>query len=256
MPRVIGHFNHWPIEESRAISLGNRKIGLGLMGFADALMLLGMRYDSDKALVFADKLSEFLQRSAHRASAALSRERGSFPYWKGSVWDTDHHSPMRNATCTTIAPTGSISIIAQCSSGIEPIYSVVLKRVALNGSEFTQIHPFFEALGTRQGWMTERVRESLLSGESVHIIKEIPPALASLFTGAHQISPQWHVRMQVAFQAHTDNAVSKTVNLPPHATVQDVESVFKLAYALGSKGITVYRDRSRPGQVLSAINRR
>lgn len=243
--------NYWPIPEIREMSLGNRKIGLGIMGFADALVLLGIRYDSDEAVMLADKLGNSIQTAAHKASETLARERGSFPNWKGSVWDREYHKPMRNAACSTIAPTGSISIIAGCSSGIEPIYKTACKRLALDSSEFIQIHPLLERVGTEQGWMTDEVRAKLRSGEPANKIKEIPRELSDVLITAHEISPQWHVRMQAAFQTHIDNAVSKTVNLPAQATIQDVDRIFKLAYKLGCKGITVYRDNCRPKQVLS-----
>ncbi|MFC1762649.1 adenosylcobalamin-dependent ribonucleoside-diphosphate reductase [Planctomycetota bacterium] len=246
--------SHWPIEEIQEKSLGNRKIGLGLMGFADALILLKIRYDSDDAITMAEKLGKFIQSTSHAASESLAQERGNFPNWPGSIWDTEHHVSMRNATCTTIAPTGSISIIAECSSGIEPIYSVVCKRRALDGSEFMQIHPLLRDLGTTQGWMTEHVRERLLSGKPTNKINDIPSSLSEVLVTAHQISPQWHVHMQNAFQSHIDNAVSKTVNLPVNATTQDVDAIFKLAYQQKSKGITVYRDSSRPNQILSKVN--
>jgi len=245
--------NHWPIPEIRDMSLGNRKIGLGVMGFGDTLVLLGIRYDSDEAVDFAKRLSRFIQDKAHHASKRLAQQRGCFPNWHGSVWDTEHHTPMRNATCTTVAPTGSISLIAECSSGIEPIFKPACKRRALDGAEFIQLHPLLERLGTEQGWMNPRVRARLISGTEPDEICEIPRKLAEVLVTAHEIAPEWHVRMQAAFQAHVDNAVSKTVNLPAHAMVKDVDKIFKLAYESRCKGVTVYIDNSRENQVLSAI---
>ena len=243
--------NHWPIPEIQEVSLGNRKIGLGVMGFADAAVLLGIRYDSDEAVEFAGRLSRFIQEKAHQASQKLAQQRGCFPNWRGSVWDIDRHRPMRNAACTTIAPTGSISIIAKCSSGIEPIFKLAYKRRALDGAEFMQLHPLLERLGTEQGWMNQRVRTSLMSGIAPCEIREIPRNLVEALVTAHEIAPEWHVRIQAAFQSNIDNAVSKTVNLPASATVDDVDAVFQLAYDLKCKGVTVYRDNSPQGQVLS-----
>lgn len=245
--------NHWPIPEIRDISLGNRKIGLGVMGFADMLVLLGIRYDSDEAAELAERLSRFIQDKAHRASQKLAQKRGCFPNWQGSIWDSKHHVPMRNASCTTIAPTGSISIIAGCSSGIEPNFKLAYKRRALDGGEFVQLHPLLEQLGTRQGWLSEQVRAELMSGAELSTIKGIPQDLAESLVTAHDIAPEWHVRIQAAFQSNVDNAVSKTVNLPANATAPDVDKIFKKAYELRCKGITVYRDSSRDNQVLSKV---
>jgi len=245
--------NHWPIPEIRDISLGNRKIGLGIMGFADTLVLLGIRYDSDEAVVVAKRLSGFIQDKAHQASQKLAQKRGCFPNWQGSIWDSQHHVPMRNAACTTIAPTGSISIVAGCSSGIEPIFRLAYQRRALDGAEFNQLHPLLERLGTEQGWLNERIRSGLMSGIDIQNIHGFPRNLAELLITAHEIAPEWHVRIQAAFQANIDNAVSKTVNLPAKATVADVDTVFKLAHELQCKGVTVYRDYSRDNQVLSKV---
>lgn len=245
--------NHWPIPEIMNISLGNRKIGLGIMGFADTLVLLGIRYDSDEAVDFAKRLSGFIQDKAHQASRKLAQQRGSFPNWQDSIWNTDRQIPMRNAACTTIAPTGSISIIAKCSSSIEPIFKLVYKRRALDGTEFVQLHPLLERLGAKQGWLNEQIRAELISGVDPREIRGIPVDLGEIFVTAHEIAPEWHVRVQAAFQSNVDNAVSKTVNLPADATVDDVDRIFKLAYKLRCKGVTVYRDNSRNNQVLSAV---
>ncbi|KPL24872.1 MAG: hypothetical protein AMJ75_02635 [Phycisphaerae bacterium SM1_79] len=245
--------NHWPIPEIQDISLGNRKIGLGIMGFADTLILLGIRYDSDEGVNFAKRLSGFIQDKAHQASRKLAQQRGCFPNWQGSIWDTEHHIPMRNAACTTIAPTGSISTIAKCSSGIEPIFKQAYKRRALNGAEFIQLHPLLERLGAEQGWLNERVRAELMSGAELHKIQGIPQNIAEVFVTAHEIASEWHVRIQAAFQTNIDNAVSKTVNLPADATVDDVDRILKLAYQSSCKGVTVYRDNSRDNQVLSSV---
>ncbi len=244
--------NCYPVPEIAETTLGNRKIGLGVMGFADTLILLGIRYDSREAVTFAGKVMAFIQERAHQASEELARQRGAFPNWEGSIWDTVHHRKVRNATCTTIAPTGSISIIARCSSGIEPIFSLAVKRRALDGQEFVEFHPLLEQMGEQQGWLDEPVKAALLEGRHPTEIPGFPKQLAGLFVTAHEVAPEWHVRVQAAFQEYVDNAVSKTVNLPNDATLEDVDKVFRLAYKLGCKGITVYRDSSRQGQTLSA----
>lgn len=245
--------NSWPLPQVQQVSCGNRKIGLGIMGFADTLILLGMRYDSDEALDFGRRLGEFLREHAHRASRELAEEKGCFPNWEGSVWQTKHNRPMRNATCTTIAPTGSISIIARCSSGIEPVFRYAYRRRALDGSEFVQLHPLLERMGKEQGWLTDRVSTELMAGVDPKKMGQIPQDLREVLVTAYEIAPEWHVSMQAALQANIDNAVSKTVNLPAEATVEDVDRIFRLAYDRRCKGITVYRDNSRPEQVLSAV---
>ncbi|MCK4625904.1 MAG: adenosylcobalamin-dependent ribonucleoside-diphosphate reductase, partial [Phycisphaerae bacterium] len=247
--------NCYPIPEIEEATLGNRKIGLGVMGFADALILLGIRYDSDEAVQLAEKVSRFITETSHKTSEELADVRGTFPNWKGSIWDTEHHRPMRNVACTTIAPTGSISIIAGCSAGIEPIFSLAINRKALDGKEFVEIHPLIERLGKRDGWMTDRIREALTEGLSPGEIPGFPKKLSEVLVTAHEVAPEWHVRIQAAFQKHIDNAVSKTVNLPAEATVEDVDKVFRLAYESGCKGITVYRDQSRKGQTLSVAGK-
>lgn len=245
---------HYPTEQIRERSLANRKIGLGLMGFADTLVLLGIRYDSDAALRLASDISRFIQEQAHQASTNLAAQRGSFPNWAGSVWDTRDHVAMRNATVTTIAPTGSISIIAGCSSGIEPIFSLAYRRRGLDGKDFVEVHPLLSKLGRSEGWLNDRVQAALLEGRTAREIPEIPRPLAEALVTAHEVAPERHVRMQAAFQQHVDNAVSKTVNLPCSAGVAEVDKVFRMAFQLGCKGITVYRDGSRAGQTLSAGN--
>jgi ribonucleoside-diphosphate reductase alpha chain len=242
----------YPSEKIRAMSMGNRKIGLGVMGWADCLILLGLRYDSQEAVEFASKVSQFIQTEAHQASQDLANERGTFPNWNVSTWYTQQHQrPMRNASVTTIAPTGTISILANCSSGIEPLFNLAYRRRALDGQEFIQVHPLLEKLGRKEGWMTDAVRQAMLDGVPARDMPGMPKWLAEVLVTAHQVAPEWHVRMQAAFQANTDNAVSKTVNLPAIATAADVDKVFRDAFAKKCKGITVYRDGSRSGQALS-----
>lgn len=238
--------NHWPVAQIGRITLGNRKIGLGVMGFYDALVLLGIRYDSHQAVDFAGKLAGFIQERAHLASEQLAKEKGTFPNWPGSVWDTKYHRQMRNASCTCIAPTGSISIIAGCSSGIEPVFSIASKRRVLEGKEFVMLHPLVERLGSEEGWLSDRVRNLLIQGIPPRNIPEIPKKLQEVLLTAHQIRPEWHVKVQAAFQRNIDNAVSKSVNVPSTTTIEEVDQIYRLAYKLDCKGITVFRDTSRP----------
>ena len=244
--------NHYPISETEQIIFCNRKIGLGVMGFADTLILLGIRYDSKDAVEFSRKLASFIQEHAHNASQELADERSCFPNWPGSIWDTKYHRFMRNAAVTTIAPTGTISLIAGCSSGIEPIFSLATKRRVMDDQEFIQLHPLLERLGTQEGWLTDEVRNQLMEGHPPREIHEIPKELSEVLVTAHEVSPEWHVKIQAAFQEFTDNAVSKTVNLPSDATISEVDSVYRLAHKLGSKGITVYRDGCHENQVITA----
>ncbi|MFH1613775.1 MAG: TSCPD domain-containing protein [Planctomycetota bacterium] len=247
--------NHYPITKIRETTLGNRRIGLGVMGFAYMLILRGVRYGSDESIEIAGKLASFIQEHAHKASEQLAKKRGSFPNWKGSLWDVKYHRPMRNATCTTIAPTGSISRIAGTSSSIEPIYSITTKSLILDGQEFIQSDPLIERLGNEQGWLTDKVRDLLIQGVPPKEIPEIPQRLADVLVTAHEVTPEEHVRIQAAFQKHTDNAVSKTVNLSSDATIEDVDKIFRLAHQLNCKGITVYRDGCRDNQVISAAHK-
>ena len=221
------------------------------MGLADAMILLGIRYDSDRAVAFCDKLASHIQEQSHKASQDLAGERGCFPNWEGSLWDTRYSLPMRNATCTTVAPTGSISLLAECSNGIEPIYHWVIRRRAMEGQNFVQIHPLLERLGSREGWLNDETRALLVDGCNIEDISGIPRTIVDCLVTAHEISFEWHCKMQGAFQRYVDNAVSKTINLPCEASVDDVDRAFQLAYDRGCKGVTVYRDASREGQVLS-----
>jgi len=247
--------NFWPLPEIKEITLGNRKIGLGVMGFADALILLGIRYDSERAVNIAKELSKFIQKHAHATSQRLAGTRRRFPNWEGSIWDTKHHRPMRNAGITTIAPTGTISLIAGCSSGIEPIFSLAARRRVMDEQEFTQLHPLVENLGKKEGWLTNRVRNQLVEGIPPCEIRGIPKEFSDVFVTAHEVSPEWHVKTQAAFQEYTDNAVSKTVNLPADATIENVDRVYHLAFKLGTKGTTVYRDGCHENQVITATSR-
>jgi ribonucleoside-diphosphate reductase alpha chain len=241
--------NDYPIPEIEEMTKANRKIGLGVMGWADALFLLGVPYDSEEAIRLAEKVMKFIQEESHKASQALAEERGVFPNWKGSVWEK-RGIKMRNATTTTIAPTGTISIIANCSSGIEPVFALAYKRTnVLDGEEFFEVNPIFEKVLKERGLYSEELIAKVAESGSIQNL-DLPADIRRVFKTALEITPEWHVRMQAAFQKFTDNAVSKTINLPNSATRADVEKAFMLAYELKCKGITVYRDGSREEQVL------
>ena len=242
--------NRFPLKEIEKVTKANRKIGLGVMGFADMLIKLGVPYDSEEALKLAEKIMKFVTEEARKKSVELGEERGSFPNFDKSVWKDKYHS-LRNATITTIAPTGSISIIAGCSSGIEPLFAISFMRKVLEGTRLFEINPLFEMIAKERGFYSAELLEEIARTGSVQGIKGVPEDVKRVFVTALDIQPEWHVRTQAAFQKYTDNAVSKTVNLPQDATVEDVEKVFWLAYRLKCKGITVYRYGSKPEQVLN-----
>ena len=241
--------NHWPLEEIERMSLGNRKIGLGLMGFADALLLMGIPYDSEEALEVAARIASHLQEESHRASSELAASRGVFPNYPGSVWEKKG-IPMRNATTTTIAPTGTISIIAGCSSGIEPIFAISFVRNVIEGTKLMEINPVFEKVARERGFFSNDLMMDIARSGSIQHMREIPEDVRRVFVTAFDIAPEWHVRMQATFQRFCDNAVSKTINFPADASIEDVEKAYLMAYRLGCKGITVYRYGSRREQVL------
>jgi len=245
----------YPLARISRLAHANRKIGLGVMGFADLLIELGVRYDSDQALKTAEEVADFIQRTAREASAALARERGAFDNFPQSTFARRGLPPLRNATTTTIAPTGTISIIANCSSGIEPLFAVAFERHVLDGETLTDLHPALVRIANQRGFARKAVFAEVARTGRVAGIAKVPAAVAQLFRTAHEIAPEWHVRVQAAFQKHIDNAVSKTVNLPYEADEDAVAGVFRLAYELGCKGITVYRDRSRQHQVLAVAGR-
>ena len=241
--------NKFPLKKIERMTKANRKIGLGVMGFADMLIKLEIPYDSEESLKLAEKLMKFVTEEARKKSVELGEERGSFPNFDKSVWK-DHYSDMRNATVTTIAPTGSISIIAGCSSGIEPLFAVSFLRKVLGGTRLFEINPLFEMIAKERGFYDAKILEEIAKTGSIQEIEGIPEDVKRVFVTALDISPKWHVKMQAAFQKHTDNAVSKTVNLPFEATVEDVRKVFELAWKLKCKGVTVFRYGCRPEQVL------
>jgi len=243
--------NHYPLDPIQEITQRNRKIGLGVMGFADALIVLGIAYDSEEALAFGEKLAAALDRESVAASVELARERGPFPNFAGSRWERDGHAPMRNATTTSIAPTGTISILAGCSGGIEPLYAVSFVRQVLDGTRLVDVHPAFVARARQEGWYSDELMQTIAERGSVRGLSDVPAEVQRLFVTAYDIAPEWHVRMQAAFQRYVHNAVSKTINFPYAATVEDVQRSYEQAWRGGCKGVTVYRDGSRNEQVLS-----
>lgn len=243
--------NNFPLPEIKERTLQTRKIGLGVMGFADLLLKMGIRYNSEEAVAVAEQVMAFIQEESRLASARLADQRGNFPAYPGSRYEGNGLGRMRNATTTTIAPTGTISIICGCSSGIEPLFAVSFVRRVLEGTELVEVHPLFEAVAKQQGFYSPELMKGIAQSGSIRDIKEIPRDLRRLFVTAHEVSPLWHIKLQAAFQKFTDNAVSKTVNFPHQATPDDVRQVYLSAYALGLKGVTIYRDGSREDQVLS-----
>jgi ribonucleoside-diphosphate reductase alpha chain len=241
--------NMYPLKEIEEMTKANRKIGLGIMGFADMLIKLEVPYNSNEALNIAEKLMNFITETAREKSKELGEERGSFPNFEKSIWK-DKYSAVRNATVTTIAPTGSISIIAGCSSGIEPLFAVSFIRNVLGGKRLFEINPLFELAAKQKGFYNAKLLEEVAKTGSIQKIAEIPEEVKKVFVTALDISPEWHVKMQAAFQKYTDNAVSKTVNLPYDATIDDVKKIFELAWKLKCKGVTVFRYGSKPEQVL------
>jgi ribonucleoside-diphosphate reductase alpha chain len=241
---------HFPLTSIEDHTLRTRKIGLGIMGFADLLIQLGVPYDSTEALEIADRLMGFIRSRAHAASALLADQRGTFPAYRGSRLQAEHRR-LRNATVTTIAPTGTISILADCSAGIEPLYGISVARTVMEDIRLESLHPEF--LRQARAWKLplDNMRREVGRAESIQHLRQIPQALRRLFVTAHDIDPAHHVRMQAVFQRHSDSGVSKTINLPATARPKDVADAFVLAHELGCKGLTVFRSGSRENQVLA-----
>ncbi|OGP71988.1 MAG: ribonucleoside-diphosphate reductase, adenosylcobalamin-dependent [Deltaproteobacteria bacterium RBG_13_58_19] len=243
--------SHYPLPQITAITQANRKIGLGVMGLADMFIQLGLAYDSPEALELAERIMTRIQARAVAQSQELARRRGPFPNFSGSRWDREGQPPRRNATVTTIAPTGTISLIAGASSGIEPLFAVAYRRRALEGEEFEEVHPLFLEKLREAGLKEEEWLPRVLASGRARPLAELPEDLRRLFPTTFEVSVDYQVKMQAAFQRQVENAVSKTINLAPAATEEEVARAFKLAHRLGLKGITVYRYGSKPGQVLS-----
>jgi len=252
--------SEYPIPAIANITKLNRKIGLGVMGWADLLIGLGVPYDSEEAIRLGEEVMGFISREALSASIKLAKQKGPFPRWsQESIYKKDgqeqtgnlRSQARRNATVTTVAPTGTISLIANCSSGIEPIYSIAYRRISFESERMTFVHPLFEDYARKHGFYNDDLMKRVSERGSVHGLLEVPEEARRVFVTTHEIAPEWHVRMQAAFQKHIDAAVSKTINFPANATVEDVKRAYLLAHELGCKGITVYRDGSREKQVLS-----
>ncbi len=241
----------YPLPEITELVRGNRKIGLGVMGFADLLFHLGVGYNTDKALETAATVMQFVQKTAHDASRALAQERGTFQNFDKSIFVGQKGQEYRNATTTTIAPTGTLSIIANCSSGIEPLFALSFVRNVMDNDKLLEVNPLFEKVAKERGFYSKDLMSRIAEAGTIAHMDEVPDDVKKVFVTAHDISPEWHVKMQAVFQEQTDNAVSKTVNLPRDATIEDVRKVYDLAFELGCKGVTTYRDGSKANQVLS-----
>lgn len=229
---------------------GNRKIGVGVMGWADALVKLGIPYASDDAVKLAEKVMQLIQDEARQASRELAQERGVFPNWEKSVYAAQR-IPMRNATVTSVAPTGSIAIIAECSPSIEPLFALAFYRKVLDGRTLTELNPLFVQHAQTHGYFSEQLVAELRQKGSLADMDTVPAAAKRLFATALEIHPIWHLRMQAAFQRYCCNAVSKTINLPETATPDDVLDIYRTAWELQAKGVTVYRYGSKPEQVFN-----
>ena len=243
--------NNYPLAEIEEMSKKTRRIGMGIMGFSDLLVQLGIRYDSEEALELGGQVMRRIQEETYKASVELSESRGTFPAWEGSVYNQPGNvRRMRNSAPVTIAPTGTISIISGASSGIEPLFALSYVRNVMDNTRLVEGNPYFEAVARSEGFYSQELMEQLAETGTLHDL-DVPEWVKDVFRTSHDITPEWHVRMQAAFQQYTDNSVSKTINFPNTATVEDVAEAYRLAYETGCKGITVYRDGSKEGQVLS-----
>jgi ribonucleoside-diphosphate reductase alpha chain len=243
--------NQYPLPQISQMAKGNRKIGLGVMGLAHFLIRLGIPYNSQKALEVVKGVMSFIQYQAREQSMELAERRGVFPNFKGSIYDKPEGMRLRNATLTTIAPTGTLSLLANCSSGIEPLFAIQYTRRALEDMEFQIMDPLFIELGEKKGFVNPELIKALSEGASLQELSQVPKELKELFITTFEIPPAWHIKIQAAFQEYTDNAVSKTINFPRTATKDEVKEAFLMAYQERCKGITIYRSGSKPSQVLA-----
>ncbi|MDT8318720.1 MAG: vitamin B12-dependent ribonucleotide reductase [bacterium] len=244
--------NRYPIDKIGKMTRANRKIGLGVMGFADMLIKMGIAYNSDAGVKTAEEVMKFINEKSKEASQKLAVERGAFANFKGSIYDKGKNPvKLRNATTTTIAPTGTISIISSCSSGVEPLFAISYVRNVMDNDELVEVNPLFEEIAKKEGFYSLELMKKIAATGGVHSMTEVPKHIRDAFVTTHDISPEWHIKMQAAFQKHTDNAVSKTINFHSDATIDDIGHAYMLAHEWGCKGITIYRDGSRTGQVLS-----
>ncbi len=240
--------NRYPLDEIRDMCVGNRKVGLGIMGFADALYRLGIPYDSERGVEFGEKVMKFINDESHNMSEELAKERGTFPFWEGSVWEKKVGREMRNAATTTVAPTGTISIIAGCSSGVEPLFSLVFFRNVMDGKRLAEVNDSFKKVATEGGFFSDELVKAVAEKGSLSEIEGVPDDIKRVFVCAHDVAPEWHIRMQAAFQHFNDSSISKTINFRHDAAVEDVKKLFVMAYDQRVKGVTVYRDGCRENQ--------
>ena len=243
--------NHYPLPQIEHVSRGNRKIGLGVMGFAHLLILMRVSYDSEEGIKVGKEIMRFIHEVGYEASQELAEQRGPFPNFSGSRYDLEGKPPLRNATVTTIAPTGTLSIIANCSSGIEPLFALSYTRRALQDMEFFEIDPVFLRVSKEEGLWRPEFEDTLQETGFLNSGVDMSPDMRKLFVTAFEIPPARHIEMQAAFQRHTDNAVSKTINFPADATQNDVRDAFLQADRMGCKGVTIYRSGTRAGQILT-----
>jgi ribonucleoside-diphosphate reductase alpha chain len=242
--------NNYSLSEIREMCLGNRKIGLGVMGFADALYEMGISYCSDEGVAFGEQVMKILNDESHDSSELLAEERGCFPFWPGSSWQQQGRK-MRNACSTTVAPTGTISIIANCSGGIEPLFSLAFFRQVLDGQRLVEVHDAFQRVAKERAFHSDDLVERIARAGSIHDFDEIPEDVRQTYVCAHDVTPEWHMRMQAAFQRHCDASISKTINFPNEATVDEVRKIYEMAIDLNVKGVTVYRDGCRDRQPMA-----
>lgn len=248
--------NNFPLPEIAKNTRANRKIGLGIMGWADLLFRMEIPYDSEDAVELADEVMGFIKKTSTEMSRELAERRGAFDNFKGSSFDKKGEKPIRNSTTTTIAPTGTISIIAGASSGVEPLFALVFMRTVMDKTQMIEAHSYFTEIAKKEGFYSEDLMKKISEKGTVRGISGVPDKYQRIFATSHDVTPEWHIRMQAAFQKYTDNAVSKTVNFSHEASEEDVRKVYMMAYDLGCKGVTIYRDGSREEQVLSTIKKK